>query len=173
MKRLIVVVIALLVFLMSLAMLLPRKVSVAKTININAPQETIIAQVSDFKNWPHWFPVLKENLANMNIRSETSAILQRENGKNIDVQFLYKKKNAVSFKTSIASGAAQIYELRTEPLAGGGFRTDMIVSTTFSWYPWQRARTLFMDKITGPQYEEALKNLQTWCEGGDSELSDL
>ena len=164
MKRLIILVAALLIFLMLLSLLLPKNVSVAKSVTIHAPQQAIMEQVNEFKNWPLWFPLLKENLATIEMQTGNHAVLKRENGKNIDVQFIFKGRDSVLFTTSIASGAAQTYLLKTQPLSDGGVRADMIVSTSFKWYPWQRARSLFMDKLTGPQYEEALKNLQVLCE---------
>lgn len=165
MKRLVVLVGSLLIFLMLLSLLLPRSVSVAKSITINSSRDEIMKQVADFHNWKDWFPVLKENLATLKIHSADSATIIRTSGKNITVQFLYKKADSLSFRTSIASGASQQYLFRLDSTGGGTVRTDIIVSTTFKWYPWQRAQTLFLDKLTGPQYEEALKNLQSRCEG--------
>lgn len=164
MKRLVILVGLLLVFLMLLSLLLPRSVSVAKTISINASPQKIVEEVSTFQEWVHWFPLLKANLATIDIHSEDSATIRRSSGKNIGIHFLYKSTDSLAFIASIASGASQQYVFRIEPLSSGSVRTDLIVSTTFKWYPWQRARTLFLDKLTGPQYEEALKNLQSFCE---------
>lgn len=164
MKRLVILVSSLLIFLMLLSLLLPRSVSVAKTTTINASQTKIFGEVNTFQNWVHWFPLLKENLATIDIHSEDSATIKRSSGKNIGIHFLYKTTDSLAFIASIASGATQQYVFRIEPLSSGSVRTDLIVSTTFKWYPWHRARTLFLDKLTGPQYEEVLRNLQLFCE---------
>ncbi len=165
MKRLIVLVGSLLIFLMLLSFLLPRSVSVAKSVTINASRAEIMSEVGEFSNWKNWFPVLKEGLATLEIHSPDSATIERTSGKNITVQFLNKSSDSITLRTSIATGAAQLYMFRFDSLSSGAVRTDLIVSTTFKWYPWQRAQTLFLDKLTGPQYEEALKNLQSRCEG--------
>jgi hypothetical protein len=28
------------------------------------------------------------------------------------------------------------------------------------WYPWEKAKGIFLDKVSGPQYEAALANLK-------------
>ncbi len=164
MKRFIVLVGILLLFLMGIAMLLPSKISVAKTIIINSPKNNIAIQVNDFKNWEHWFPVVKSKMATLKIQDGQTAIISRNSGKDMLVRFVSQNPDSVAFHISIPSGLSVNYTMTLQELPDHETRVNMIVNTNLRWYPWERAKGVFMDKITGPQYEEALKNLKDFCE---------
>jgi hypothetical protein len=38
------------------------------------------------------------------------------------------------------------------------------VNTYFKWYPWEKIKGIFLDKISGPQYESALVRLKEFAE---------
>ena len=40
---------------------------------------------------------------------------------------------------------------------------NLVVNTALSWYPWDRLKGVFMDKIAGPQYQLALDNIIKAC----------
>jgi len=85
-------------------------------------------------------------------------------GENIQVRYLTKTANSASFSTTIPSGSTANYTITVSQLPESVFRVNMVVNTNLKWYPWEKMKGIFLDKISGPQYEEALKNLKDYCE---------
>lgn len=164
MKRSIILVGIMILFLLALTLILPSKISVARTTVINAPENKISTQISDFAQWENWFPILKSKLATLVISNDSNAIIKRNSGEEIKVRVLNRSKESITFTTTIASGSNAIYTVTIKSLPDSTFRVNMIVNTNLKWYPWEKAKGVFLDKVSGPQYEEALKNLKVYCE---------
>lgn len=145
-------------------MILPSKISVAKTIEINAPENEISMQINNFDQWANWFPLLKTKLGSIQIQNEENATILKNGGENIQVRYLTKTANSASFSTTIPSGSTANYTITVSQLPESVFRVNMVVNTNLKWYPWEKMKGIFLDKISGPQYEEALKNLKDYCE---------
>jgi len=58
-------------------------------------------------------------------------------------------------------------------LPNGTGQTQFIwnVNTTLDWYPWKKLAGIFLDKIAGPQYADALRNLKATIENSPHEAS--
>jgi hypothetical protein len=56
------------------------------------------------------------------------------------------------------------YQFILLPNAEGQTRLVWNVNTELGWYPWRKLGGIFLDKVTGPQYEAALQNLKNAAE---------
>lgn len=162
-KRSVIFVGLLLFFFLVIGSLLPSSLSIVKSIVINAPEERIAAEINQMENWKGWFPPLKEGTSTMQILSPAEADLLKENGGAMKLKFNYKGQDSTSFVISSPTGsvANYVFLLAKEST---GIRVSLVVNTELKWYPWQKIRGVFMDKVLGPQYETALHNLKTVCE---------
>ena len=52
------------------------------------------------------------------------------------------------------------YQFVLLPDAEGQTRLVWNVNTELGWYPWKRLGGIFLDKVSGPQYEAILQNLK-------------
>lgn len=162
-KKLIIVGAIILTMMMSIGLLLPRKISIAKAVVITGETDCATGLISDFKQWPQWFPVLKENLGEQQILSDDdSRIVTNAGG---EINFHFQKRTGDSIRLLMSSPAANpmqlLFVIRRE--GDGPKRLNLIVNTTLKWYPWERIKGVFLDKITGQQYQEAIDNIAVHC----------
>ena len=71
---------------------------------------------------------------------------------NMDVFLFYENENNVT------------YQFILSPRKGGQTQLTWNVNTKFPWYPWKKIKGIFLDKVTGPEYQEILQNLKTAVE---------
>lgn len=164
MKKFIILLAGLLVLVLLFALLLPSKISIVKTTEINATKVEIISEINDFKNWPHWFPVLKGGLAAIEVLSPEKAVITRKDGGKMDLLMIARSPDSVRVQISARRSSVVEFNFIVQPESSGLIRLNLIANTTFQWYPWEKAKGLFIDKISGPQYEEALDNLRKQIE---------
>ena len=72
----------------------------------------------------------------------------RSGRENIDILLLGKDKNNITWQFILSSNGP------------GQTHLTWNVNTTLPWYPWKKIAGIFLDKITGPQYQEVLQNLK-------------
>lgn len=163
-KRSVILVVALIVLLMLFSLLLPRKISIAKSTEIHATRGEVIKMISDFHYWQKWFPALKDSISIIKILSPDEADIIRNNGNFMHVEFKLKTEDSIKLITS--SGSANPAELvfLTQPEKNGIVRLDLVVNTELKWYPWARAQGVFLDKFAGPHYKKAIENIKKFCE---------
>jgi hypothetical protein len=147
---------------------LPSKVTVSKSILINATEAEVVNEIENFKNWKNWYPGFQnQNIAVTTSQKNDSSFVTLTNEKqrkllmhmvkpgpeNIDV-FLSdeNKKNTIS------------YQFILSPDRTGNTQLTWNVNTTLSWYSWKKIAGIFLDKATGSQYQEVLQNLKIAAE---------
>ena len=150
------------------AFLLPSQVMVTKSVVIKAPKEKISEQIDHFSNWQNWYPPMQDKSVRMDNKNDHSVLLKDSSG----AQILLTMTKAgidttyISFE-SISSSDIRYEFLLKSPNADSTLVT-LNVSTTLKWYPWQKLKGIFLDKITGPMYEETLGNLKKVLTPGPS-----
>jgi len=71
---------------------------------------------------------------------------------NIDIFLFAKDKNNITWQFILSVKSTG--------------QTQLIwnVNTIFPWYPWKKIAGIFLDKVTGSQYQEILQNLKKTVE---------
>jgi hypothetical protein len=142
---------------------LPSKVTVSKSILINATEAEVVKEIETFKNWKNWYPGFQnQNIAVTTSQKNDSSFVTLTDEKqrklsmhmikrapeNIDVFLFDENKNTVT------------YQFILSPDRTGKTQLTWNVNTTLSWYPWKKIAGIFLDKVTGSQYQEVLQNLK-------------
>jgi predicted PurR-regulated permease PerM len=89
------------IILIALAgLLLPSKVTIAKSVLINAPAEKIRSQVNDFSSWKNWYPAFQNNTISvtrntLKKNSLQSVSLKDNNGKQIDLDLIVSSNDTI------------------------------------------------------------------------------
>lgn len=150
------VVIFLVIFLLSL--LIPSTVRVSRAINIDAPVDSVMAQVKDIRNWKGW----NEMLNNPDYKD----VSYTENGFHSDqVQIKIRSAKADSVLTDW-------HQLSGRDIHSGFACFNMNGVTVLQWYfdfklrwyPWEKIGSIIFDKQLGPPMEKSLGNLKTMVE---------
>ncbi len=151
--------------LLSMALLLPRKISIAKSVPIQGGSDCAMEMVLKFENWPKWFPAVKEGSSSLKKISETRAEMTGSIGKPVAIELYGSARDSFGFTIAGKSNPPVQFSFFIYQEKNGGHRLDLIVNTILPWYPWERLKGVFIDKLTGPQYQLALDNIVKACQG--------
>ncbi|HEY5367945.1 MAG TPA: SRPBCC family protein [Hanamia sp.] len=150
-------------------LLLPSKVTVAKSVEINASSIEVRNQIEDFSQWKNWYPAFKEK--------DSTGVQQPVSKNNLNsVTFTDTKGNKITLVLAdttqteikinlVSSSSVKVdYQFILKPKSD--HETELIwnVNTYLGWSPWKRIEGIFLDKFSGPQYEGALKDLKDAAE---------
>lgn len=149
--------------LMTASFLLPRKISVAKSVPVQSGGDCPMEMVLRFDNWPRWFPAIKDSISSLKILSEKRAELQGDKGSTASIELYGTARDSFGFTITGKSGLLVQFAFFLHAEKGGDHRLDLVVNTEMAWYPWERLKGVFIDKLAGPMYLAALENIVKAC----------
>jgi hypothetical protein len=166
-KAFMVGIIGLFSIMLLLSLLIPSTVIVSRSIVVNSTDTSAIyQQIAHCSNWKNWHPIFKNtattiqndtvnNSSNIFINNTLTTLhilpLQQINA----VQFILSIKAELPIENTIA--------INTIPNTATT-QISWYATNHFSWYPWQKFYAIFIDKLTGSSYDEALIGLKTYIE---------
>ena len=136
---------------------------------INAPQQNILTQVTDFKNWKNWHPVFKNNTTAVfsNPSNAVDASINWvSNSTTNKLQITEITPQSVRFILSRPGEKDVENIIRILPVENSiGLQVEWRVLTRLRWYPWEKFAGIFIEKLAGPANQEALESLKKYLEG--------
>jgi hypothetical protein len=165
-KVFVVGMIIILSFLSILTIFLPSKVTVSKSILINAPEAEVAREINSFNNWKQWYPAFQDHGISVTISQKNVSFVTLTNQKNrqLSMTIVQSAPENINILLSEENKNAVSYQFILMPGHNGQTQLTWNVNTILSWYPWKKIAGIFLDKIKGPQYEEILQNLKTAVE---------
>ncbi len=162
-----IVVILILIILASL--LLPSKVTISKSVLIKASKTKINSELQDFNNWKNWYPAFQnKNVSVINNPSKSNAInsvsLKDKQGRQLVLDLIESKQDTIVVAIESQSSTKVNYQFILTAHSNGQTQLTWNVNTALGWYPWEKIKGIFLDKISGPQYQTALENLKQAAE---------
>lgn len=160
-------VFTLLVFLCVITVFLPSEITVSKSVFINANENKVAMQIEDFNNWKNWYPAFQNK--NINVITSTSgdssfAMLTNENRKKLAFSMGKRLADSINVLLSEEGKNNIIYQFILSTNVKGQTLFIWNIKTTLGWYPWKKLTGIFLDKITGPEYEAILQSLKITVE---------
>jgi hypothetical protein len=157
-----ILIILIVIFLASL--LLPSKVTVSKSVLINASQAKVDKEIQDFNNWKNWYPAFQnEKMTVINNPAKpgfiNSVSVTDTTGKISYFDLMPSGKDTINIMATQSSTEIN-YQFFLTPHMDGQTQVTWNINVLLGWYPWEKAKGIFLDKISGPQYEAALLNLK-------------
>jgi hypothetical protein len=166
-KMFAIVVVGLLGFLGVVTLFLPSKVTVSKSILINATQTEVAKEINTFKNWKDWYPAFQNQhiVVTTSQKSDSSfATLTDERQRKLSMSMIKSGPRNIDILLLAEDEKNITYQFIFSPDPTGQTQLTWNVNTTLGWYPWRKIAGIFLDKVTGPQYREALQNLKSAAE---------
>jgi hypothetical protein len=121
-------------------------------------------QIRDLDNWVQWHPYFAAQKPSNGILANGNAYLQwGEGGKVYRLQEIQKYSNGIRVAFQ-RSGENDIINDVTAYSAGLQNQVEWKAINNIKWYPWEKFGAMFLNDITGPGYEEALKSLKAFLE---------
>jgi hypothetical protein len=170
-KAFFVGIIGLFVLMTLISLLIPSNVVVTRNVVINSVDTIAIKkQIAQCENWVNWHPIFKQvstsDKASISVvQPNTVYDIFTQNSK---TQLTYTTANNISqvcFTFSIKGEhpIENIVQISTIPNTNTT-QVTWLAKNHFSWYPWQKFYAIFIDKLTGPGYDNALAGLKTFVE---------
>lgn len=160
-SRFIIFLVVVFIFIFLMSLLLPSKVTIAKSVLINAPIEKVQNQLIHFDQWKNWYPAFKdENVIVKNSSNPNSVRLTNNRGKNVDLTITQPNPYLINVDVHSSSSEGVTYEFILTPKAGNKIQLTWNINAQLGWYPWNRIWGIFLDKVSGSQYELALEDLK-------------
>lgn len=152
------------------SLLIPSKVQVVRTVLINNTTSSKVAeQVSNFNQWKNWHPIFTADSAVIKITDIAAVykILHRGKELSITKQFTDSAVVKFLFQSKGENDLANEIHFTTLP-AQDVVQVSWVATTHLHWYPWEKFYAIFIDKLTGPGYEQALNGLKEFLEKNHS-----
>ena len=162
--RFIIFLLGVFVIILLLALLLPSKVTVAKSVDINASPEKVKNQIVHFDQWKNWYPAFKDQSITIQKNPSkapilSSVTLKDKEGKAILLNLVDTADNQISIAVVSASSTKVGYRFVLIPKLNNQTQLTWDVNINLGWYPWKRIEGILFDKFSGSQYVAALEDL--------------
>jgi hypothetical protein len=150
------VVLSLLILGMSL--LIPSHVRISRAVNITAPKDSLVLQLSDLRNWKQW-NALVNNPDMTNSSYSNNAVTSDK------VQVLLKTvKTDTIFTQWNQQGGREIASAFTLHVQDNTAVVQWYFDFQLKWYPWEKFGSIIFDKQLGPPMEYSLATLKKLLE---------
>lgn len=167
--KFIIFILGVFIIIFLVALLLPSRVVVAKSVDINASSEAIKNQIVNFEEWKNWYPAFKdENISVVKNSSSSkyisSVALKDKKGKTILLNLIDTANNKIDIQVQSTSSTQVQYEFLLIPKLNNQTQLIWNINISLGWYPWKRIEGILFDKFSGSQYEAALDDLRKAAE---------
>ena len=152
-----------------MGLLMPGKVVITNAEPMTGDSAKIFEQVSDLRNWKNWQPVFKADSGQVNFSTASGQVNSfaewTTNGKKNRLLIAEKKYPFVKILLE-REGETDVVNIISlmQVQEQGNMQVRWDVITKLGWLPWQRFGGLFIERMSGPGYETALKSLKEYIE---------
>ena len=151
------------------SLLIPSNVQVTRGVVVNATAQQVFAQIANLQNWKNWQPVFKSNPLTLRFSKDSTTVnsyCEWESGGNQN-KFIITAIGENQLTISLVRKGENdvVNRLSVLPLADPGqVQVEWSALTKLKWYPWEKFYGIFIEKISGGGYDEALKSLKFFVE---------
>ena len=157
------------VFITIFSLFIPSRISITKAVVINTNAAKVFAQVKNLKNWKNWQPVFKIGSADIKFETGADSISRacqwESNGKLNKIVITADTGNTIAAYLTRNGENTIENKIRILPLADANqVQAEWNVQIKLKWYPWEKFYGIFIEKVSGQGYEDALNGLKEYCE---------
>lgn len=152
------------------SLLIPSKVQVVRTVLINSTSLSKVAeQVINFNQWKNWHPIFTTDSAVLSVTDNAAVYKIVHRGKELFITKQFSDSAVVKFLLQSKGENDLANEIHFTALpAQDVVQVSWVATTHLHWYPWEKLYAIFIDKLTGSGYEQALKGLKDYLEKNHS-----
>jgi hypothetical protein len=168
-KGFFIVLSGLFIFITILSLFIPSKLMVSRAVVINANADKVFSEINNLQNWKHWQPVFMSDSAQMQFKTEANGISNYcewdSKGKKNIIEITGTKNNSITALLR-RSGENDVQNtISVLPLSDSNqVQVEWNVLVKLKWYPWEKFYGIFIEKVSGQGYEDALNSLKNYVE---------
>lgn len=152
-----------------ISLLIPSQVRVERGVMINANAEKVFAEIRNLRHWSHWQPFLKTEGIKMNFSADSTGLNSfcewEANGKKNKFIITAMRQNEITAVLVREGENDVVNTISVLPLSDSNtVQVGWKALTKLKWYPWEKFYGIFIEKITGQGYQDALNSLKEYAE---------
>ena len=168
-KGFFIVLAGLFIFITILSLFIPSKLMVSRAVVINANAGKVFKEISNLQNWKHWQPVFMSDSSKINFKTDASGFSNYcewdSKGKKNSIEITSKSNNAILAILKRPGENDVQNTISVLPLSDSNqVQAEWNVLIKLKWYPWEKFYGIFIEKISGQGYEDALNSLKNYVE---------
>ncbi len=169
-KGFILAIIGLFIVVTLFSLLMPSRVMTVRTVIIHATPEKVFTEIADLQHWKNWHPVFMQDSAAMQISVPSTGVnalaewgeeTKKKKLRLTEIKGTQLKATLDQKGENEAINMIAVTSLKDS----NNVQVEWRVLNQMKWYPWEKFSGIFVDKMTGPGYEQALANLKEFIEG--------
>lgn len=149
-----------------LSLLLPSKITITKSVGVNASSAEVHDYINDLRKWPEWFLPMEDSTMNIIYTDgDASVTIKDTKGKEIRLDKLASTSDTINVALRSPAATEVNYQFLLIPQNEYNTQIVLNVNTYFKWYPWEKIKGVFLDKMSGPMYQKSMYQLEKAIDG--------
>jgi hypothetical protein len=168
-KGFFIVLAGLFIFITIFSLFIPSKLMITRAVVINTTADKVFNEISNLQKWKHWQPVFINDSANIKFETDADGISNacewESKGKKNKMRLTVKTNKVVRAVLSRVGENDVLNTINILPLSDSSrVQVEWNVLIRLKWYPWEKFYGIFIEKISGQGYDDALNSLKTYVE---------
>jgi uncharacterized protein YndB with AHSA1/START domain len=161
-------IVVLFLIITAISALIPSSVTITRTINIDAPIDSVYNNINDPNKWSRWLSnsdSAKFTITGSSVGKGSHVTIDYTGSTNkTDIDILESSPTEIKmlWHTGEAKPLTDDFYLITKPGTPVTLQWEFIQKV--KWYPWEKFSLIFSDKAFGPFMEKSLDNLKQLLE---------
>jgi hypothetical protein len=168
-KGFFIVLAGLFIFITILSLFIPSKLMISRAVVINANAANAFGEISNLHNWKHWQPVFMRDSSQVSFKTDANGISNYcewdTKGKKNIIEIVKNSNNSIAAVLKRDGEHNVQNTISILPLADSNqVQVEWNVLIKLKWYPWEKFYGIFIEKVSGQGYENALNSLKNYVE---------
>lgn len=159
------IVVSILVFFIIITIIslfIPSHIQMSKAVQVNAPRDSVMAQLNDPRNWRNWYPGADSSKFVYESDSIKGLMLDEKNKRSIIIT--EKKENEVTAVYSLTNKKIPTGWKILSVENSNSVTVEWYIDFHLRWYPWEKFTSFMFEKVYDPQLQKGLDNLKAFME---------
>lgn len=156
--------VVLFILLTLIGLLMPSAVTVMRTVDIQAPVDSVRFYTNDPANWKYWI----NGADTAHFKQLTDSTRDKDSKIILGTYTITVLENDPKYIVTVWKGESSREQLNRLQLyysdIPGFTKVNWSFEQKLNWYPWERLSAMLHDKVFGPSMEASLAKLKQVCE---------
>lgn len=149
-----------------LSLFLPSRLHVSKSIVLRIPQDSIVHNLIQLKQWHNWNPLLQDSSAAYNFLAPNKVTWKTSNSKinSLELEQPSKDSIIIIIKTDNVKAFESGFNVIDNTDNTGLTKVDWWIMEDLKWYPWEKFYGLFSESLKETYLENNLQSFKRYME---------
>ena len=150
------------ILLTVISLLMPSTILVSKSININAPKDSVYAHIANLENWKEWCANMDSKAVSFSDNTIGKGAIATVDQTTITIDSCNANSISTTWQASNSVLTSSFNFLPNENPSITSLQWQF--TNHVSWYPWEKFAAIFSDKAIGGFMEKSLDRMKATVE---------